>query len=600
MEKETQKLTSAEKKAAKLEAKIEKAEARKEELADKIEELRVQILDEKDEKVKNTLRDERLELIAERESIINSKDGATIPMSKKTKAIIKAAVAIVVCCAILVTYVATGAVRKGPVASLGLPQSTVTGVVITDNDGKKHNVKVATYNYYFAMQYNNLRSTQQMYSQYGIELSDEINVDFDKPFSSQTTTNHDGEVVSWTEYMKDEVFENILSTYTYYYEALKANDGKEPEIKEDQQKEIDEAIENYKKSADKYGFTVSAYLTAAMGKGVTEKLFREEAKIAYIAQNYQKDYNNKLLEKEYTEDDYAKYQEDNKSDLETVNIKVFEAENEDTATKFFKELKADGSNFASLASKYASDDWDKEANKNPVETTYNDVTKATLKGLGYAVATADDDNKEKFSGLDWLYSTDRKAGDKKQFTTTVVYVTKPVNISNTTTVSVRHILVTPFFADEEKKDDAKATEASNEKWDAAYAEAQKILDEWKGGEATAESFGALAKEHTEDSNGDDGGLYENITPNKMVSTFNAWCFDSARNAGDTGIVKTEFGYHIIYFESKGDMPVWKYTAQQALASEDGKDASKKLEDSYSIKQSWFGSRYFEKDTDIDN
>lgn len=601
LEKETQKMTSAEKKAAKLEAKIEKAEAKKEELADKIEELRLQILDEKDEKAKANLRIERQELIAERESIINSKDGATIPMSKKAKAGIRRAIAIVLICAIVVTYVATGVVRKGPFATMGVPQSSLTGMVITDKDGDKHGVKVATYNYYFAIQYNNLRSTQQMYEQYGIEITDDhLKVDFDEPFSKQKTTDDDGNAVTWTEYMKNEVFESILSTYTYYYEAIKANDGKVPEITEEQQKEIDETLDEYKESADKYGYTLSAYLTAAMGKGVTEKLFREEAKISYIAQNYQEEYSEELLNKEYTEDDYKKYQDENKDDLQTVNVKMFEAKNEDTAKKFFKELKADGSNFADLASKYAQDDWDKEANKNPVETTYNDITKATVKSLGYAVGTADDKDEEKFSGLDWLYSKSRKAGDKKQFTTTVVYVVKPVNFSKTTTVSVRHILVTPYFDEEEKDEDAKATDATKKQWDAAYKEAKSILNEWKKGDKTAESFGELAKEHTEDSNGDDGGLYENVVPNKMVATFDAWCFDSSRKAGDVGIVKTEFGYHVMYFESKGDMPVWKYTAQQALASDDGQKAKEKLEDSYSIKQSWFGSRYFEKDTDIDN
>ena len=33
----------------------------------------------------------------------------------------------------------------------------------------------------------------------------------------------------------------------------------------------------------------------------------------------------------------------------------------------------------------------------------------------------------------------------------------------------------------------------------------------------------------------------------MVANFNDWCFVEGRKAGDTGIVETEYGYHIIYF-----------------------------------------------------
>ena len=41
-----------------------------------------------------------------------------------------------------------------------------------------------------------------------------------------------------------------------------------------------------------------------MGRGVTEKTFRQEAKIAYIAQNYKSDLSDKKASKTYSEDDY--------------------------------------------------------------------------------------------------------------------------------------------------------------------------------------------------------------------------------------------------------------------------------------------------------
>jgi parvulin-like peptidyl-prolyl isomerase len=605
--KENRKLSKDEKKQAKIDAKMAKAIAKKEELATQITDLKDQIASEENVKKKNKLRRKRDDLIAQHDGISKSKDGMTIPLAQNTKKTIKAVIAVVIVIAILFTYVATGAVRHGLMSYFGAPQSSFTAYTIKDGNGNKHRVKVSTYNYYFALTYNNIRSTQSTYEQYGLDLSSlNLDVDFDEKLSKQTTTNDDGDTVTWAQYIQDQVMESIKSTYMYYYEAVAANDGVETEITEDQQTELDDTLSDYTETAEGYGYTLSGYLKAAMGKGVSEAVFRREAKISYIAENYQDEYQDELSAKEYSDEEYDAYKEENYDDLVSVDVRLFECSNEDDAKAFAKALKSDASNFASLASKYSDDDWDKTANKDDIETTYNGITRPTLKNLSFAIATADDnsdedeessDSEETYSGLDWLYSKDRKAGDVKQYSTTVVYVVKPVYLSDQKTVNVRHILIKPVDEDDE---DAEITEMSDELWEEAYDKAKSLLDEWKDGDATAESFGELAKENTDDSNGDDGGLYENVVPNQMVNSFNAWCFDSSRKAGDTGIVKTEYGYHVIYFESVGNLSVWQYTAQQALASDDSTDTIAELEDSYTIKTNWFGSRYFEKDTDIDS
>ena len=50
----------------------------------------------------------------------------------------------------------------------------------------------------------------------------------------------------------------------------------------------------------------------------------------------------------------------------------------------------------------------------------------------------------------------------------------------------------------------------------------------------------------------------------MVNSFSAWCFDSSRKAGDTAIVKSDFGYHIMYFVGTGKLTAWQYAAKTAL------------------------------------
>ena len=608
--KEEKAAKKAEKAEEKLAQKREKAEERKKEIVAEVRELKAQIAEETDEKKKNKLRRQRDDLIAQRDAIMKSKDGITIPMAPLAKRRLKACIAVVVIIALLFVYLQTGVVRHGLMGALSVPQSTFIGMVVKDGDGKNHTIKVSTYNYYYAMIYNQLRNTQQQYEQYGIELSDDQKIDFDKKLSQQKTKDPDDETkeITWAQYIHDQVLDSVKSTYMYYYEAVKANDGKEPEITEDQQKELDEAVANYKETAEGQGVTVSAYFTYAMGKGVTEKVFRNEAKISYISENYQEEYQKELSSKQYDEEEYEKYRDENKADLVSVDIKYFECDSEDDAKAFKKALKADGSNFATLASKYSSTDWDKSANKNAVETTYKDITKSTLQGLngGIASSTTDADGNSVYEGLDWVFSSKRKAGDVKQQSTSVVYIIKPARLSNTHPVTIRHILIKPFSntADdngEVSETEAETpTEATKEEWANAKEKAEKILKEYKEGEKTAEAFGELAKDNSADSNASDGGIYENVTPNQMVPTFNAWCFDKNRKEGDTGIVQTEYGYHIMYFEGTSDLTVWQYTAQQSLASDDGSKATEKLEKSYSIKQTWLGSRYFETDTDIDS
>lgn len=582
-------------KLAKLEAKYDKAYDRKDALAEQIESLRKDILNEPDQKKKNKLRSKRDALINERDSIIITEDTVKIPMAPKTKKIITAVIAIIVVIALLFAYVATGFVRKGMAATLGWPQKTFTAYTLTDADGEKHDIKVNTYNYYFALYYNNLQSTVSSYKQYGIDLDEaNMNVDFDKKLSEQTRTE-DGKTTTWLEYVQEQVEDSIKDTYASYYKAVKENKGKDPEITDDQKKEIKDALKNYKESAHKYGYTVSGYIEAAMGHGVTKDVFVREATISYIAENYDSDHKNDSDSKTYTDKELNAYKKKNESKLQSVDIKMFECDSEDDAKAFKKALKADGSNFAALASKYSSDDFDKKANKNSQETTYNDMARSTMEGLSVAISTADDD--KKYPGLDWLYSSDRKAGDVKQDSTTVVYVVKPVYMSDAKTVNVRHILIAPESSksSDDSSSSKSAKDCTDKEWAAAEKKAKSILAKYNSGDKTSKSFAKLAKSNSSDGNASDGGLYENIIPNQMVPTFNAWCFDSSRKAGDVGIVKTEYGYHIMYFEGKNDQAVWKYIAQQKLAADD----TQKEHDSITLKKNWFGSRYLEIDTDID-
>ncbi len=619
-----------EKKTQKLEAKREAALAKKAEINEKLEELRLKILDEKDEKVKAQLRKERDELNAVRSGIVITDDKVSVPMAKSKKKKLQAIIAIVVVIALLFAYVATGLAKHGFVSTLGHPQRAFTGLVLTDYQGKKHNIKTSTYNYYYANYYNTLEQQQSLYAQYLSGQSDVENIDFDKPLSKQTTTDDDGNEITWAKKVEDTVLDNIKHVYSLYYAAVEANNGEEPEITEDQQKEIDETLDQFKEYANNAKYTLDAYISLAVAYGVNSEVIQHEGKVQAIAENFESDY-------QFSDEEYDAYRSEHEDDIKGVDIMYFEADNEDDAKEFVSKLKDDGSNFTKLASKYTSDEWNKKAFQDPNEVTYYNMTRANLQSLGGAIGVADEHSEEAeeteetedeeaeeehehtYSGLDWLFSADRKSGDKYNYSTTVVYVINPAYVYEGNTVNVRHILIQPEKPAEaeeteetEETEDAEdaeaeeeaepekinASEATAEQLNAAKAKADEVLAEFNSGDKTVDSFAELAKQYSSDGNASTGGQYEAVYTNQMVPTFNNWIFDSSRKEGDVDIVLTEYGYHIIYFEGKNELLNWQAAAKTALSAEDSDSSLNKIENDSKIKKSFLGSRYFVNDLDM--
>ena len=139
---------------------------------------------------------------------------------------------------------------------------------------------------------------------------------------------------------------------------------------------------------------------------------------------------------------------------------------------------------------------------------------------------------------------------------------------DTVFVDVRHILIMPEGG---TVDENGATTYSEEEWEAARAEAQSLLDQWLAGDKTEDSFADLANEFTDDGNDanydgvPDGGLYTDVYKGQMVAEFEEWCFDEARQVGDAGLVKTRYGYHVMFFV--GSKPAWISYAEGDLINQ---------------------------------
>ena len=68
----------------------------------------------------------------------------------------------------------------------------------------------------------------------------------------------------------------------------------------------------------------------------------------------------------------------------------------------------------------------------------------------------------------------------------------------------------------------------------------------------------------------------------MVATFNDWCFDSARKPGDTGIVETNYGYHVMYFVGTTGQTYRDYQIVNDLISSDMETWFQNLLENYTI------------------
>lgn len=128
-------------------------------------------------------------------------------------------------------------------------------------------------------------------------------------------------------------------------------------------------------------------------------------------------------------------------------------------------------------------------------------------------------------------------------------------------VSVRHILIMPEGADSSTIRSETFDDAA---WATSEAKAQEVLALFEAGDGSEDSFAQLAMLHSQDGNASDGGLYTDVYEGQMVEPFENWCFDADRKAGDSGIVKTDFGYHVMYFVSS--RPAWTDTVKSEMMS----------------------------------
>lgn len=112
-------------------------------------------------------------------------------------------------------------------------------------------------------------------------------------------------------------------------------------------------------------------------------------------------------------------------------------------------------------------------------------------------------------------------------------------------VDVRHILIKPEGGT--LNEDGVTYTYTDAQWEAARQKAQVVYDLWQTGAKDEDYFAELAAKNSADGSASNGGLLSNTPKGKTVTEFNDWIFTEGREYGDHGLVKTVYGYHIMFF-----------------------------------------------------
>ncbi len=432
-------------------------------------------------------------------------------------------------------------------------------------DGEKYSAAEVEYYYYSA--YNSVANGT--YASY-------MSLDTSLPLTQQTMTDTDymflgieqeeGVEQTWHEY-----FTEAAKTSLVQLTALKrAAEAENFTFTDEMQEEMDSTMDLMELYAQQNGMPTASYIKAVFGDTMTTSVFEKIVKDNTIAAYYEQSYLDSL---EYSDEDIDAYYTKNAGSFDTVDydyiyFKGTAASTTDDEGNTIAATDEEHAAAKEAAKEAAGDALSRyQAGQTDLETLAKDYEMASFYSQTEATNYSDTISL-------WLFDGDRQDGETAVIESGESFYLVRFNHRGRheyNTVDVRHILVKLDTDDLDSSADDYQTKLEALKKE-GEAEAERILNEWKSGAATAESFGELANKESDDGGSNTtGGLYTEVAKGDMVAPFEEWCFDASRKVGDTGIVFVEAinytGYHVMYFQGVNE-PFWKLQVTNALANTD--------------------------------
>ncbi|MEA4932728.1 MAG: peptidylprolyl isomerase [Lawsonibacter sp.] len=462
-------------------------------------------------------------------------------------------IAVGVVCVVLALFLMiwnTGLIQRNATAA------TINGVKYSTTDVQ----------YYF-------NSTRQRILSYYSQNVGMMPFDYNTSTKTQVYDSSTGE--TWYDYLMDQTMDT-MSRYAAIYDKLQSADY----TMSDEAKEyLDNSLANLETTWQGSNYTSrDAYLRASYGPYITYNHFVELYTKGILISDYMN-----FITKGFTFDssDYEGYYQDNADTLDSytlsqlvLNAEVVTTDADGKTIEMTDDEKAAALDKAKTEKKAVAEEIQAklEAGADPSDLAkeYADQLSgaATLSKavVGSTISSA--------PYAQWAMDGTRQAGDvtvseydggaTSYYYYVVVFEGRARD--NSPTDTVRHILV---VADTDKGADAP----TDEQYATAKTKAEDLLNQWKSGPATEDSFAQLARDNSADTgSAADGGLITNVySGSGYVTTFTDWATDDTRNPGDTGIVQntasTVKGWHIMYYVGATGDPVWQITADSAMRSQ---------------------------------
>ena len=456
-----------------------------------------------------------------------------------------------------------------------IPKMTTAATI----DGEKYTVSEV--NYYYQTSYRNFLSQYSYFASYlglntnatlrsqaisdtaaamlGIELPEVSDEDAEAAAADPDRDPLMPLGMTWHDYFLDDALENMAAIQA----ALKAADAEGFQYPAGVQAQYDDNMDALKAVAAASGISVSQYLKGNFGAGVTEKVYGEQLmrvlRYSAYADAYQDSltYSDSELEDAYGADrntyDHVSYEVVSFSGAAESTTDDEGNTVEPTEEEAAAALEA-AQDLAQTVLDGFQDGGDLEELANENDGTYSKNENGTY-SAGSVMS-------------EWLYDSARKSGDASTLadgTVQYVVVFHDRFRDENPTIDIRHILVPLGSGSIAEGEEGYEDEQAQLKAD-AHAKAEELLAQWQSGEATEDSFAALAMKESADGSKYDGGLYTEVYQGQMVTEFNDWCFDSTRQPGDTAVVDTQYGSHVMYF-SGVNMDRWQSQAASNLRSE---------------------------------
>ena len=446
-------------------------------------------------------------------------------------------------------------------------------VALTVNDRQISNAEL---NYFY------IDAINEFYNSYGSYIS-LFGLDVTKPLNEQVVDEETG--LTWADDFTSSAIESAKATYTLVDAANAAGYT----LTEAEQSQVNSALSNIKAYALIYGYSdLDTYLKAMYGLGASEESYRAYYEANMLANSYYTAYSEGLtydsaaLKAAYDENpaEYSAYSY-NYYYLTTTSFKEGGTTDEEGNVTYSEEEIA-----AAVA---ACEETAKSLISEEITTAEAlDAAISALEINADSTASSTAINDTAYASInsvirEWVTSTDRKAGDLEMIASTststdeegnetvttngyYVVLFRGVNDNAFALKNVRHILVA-FEGGTTDESTGTTTYSDAEKLD-AMQKAEELLAQWKAGEATEESFAALANEQSADGDGTTGGLYENVYPGQMVSSFEDWCYAEDNTPGTTGVIESEYGYHVMYFVGDSETNYRDFQVENDLRSAD--------------------------------